>query len=194
MAGARGPRAADGVLESEAERRVEMPLLREAMGAVLRRARLSQGRTLRDVASTADISVPYLSEVELGRKELSSEVLPAICRALTLPLDDLLDQVGAEVRRREEPDAGPATRRHRRPGVNGPAGRADRSAPAGPGPAGALSARHLDPRRPARVASCEADSAVSRSSASRMVRESAPGCGSIILDRPSVTRRTRRRA
>ena len=74
-----------------------MSLLRWAIGSVLRRTRNGQGRTLREVADAAGVSVPYLSEVERGRKEASSEVLAGICRALGLSLVDLLDQVRAEL-------------------------------------------------------------------------------------------------
>lgn len=66
------------------------PLLRDLVGAALRRARLRQGRTLRDVADRAQVSLPYLSEIERGRKEPSSEVLAAVCRALGLQLVDLV--------------------------------------------------------------------------------------------------------
>jgi len=65
-------------------------LLRFVLGDALRRARLEQGRTLADVAVTARISMPYLSEVERGRKEVSSEVLAALCDALGIDLADLL--------------------------------------------------------------------------------------------------------
>ncbi|HJY24163.1 MAG TPA: helix-turn-helix transcriptional regulator, partial [Actinomycetes bacterium] len=68
-------------------------LLRHLIGAALRRARQRQGRTLREVADAARVSMPYLSEVERGRKEASSEVLAAICRALGLRLSDLLEEV-----------------------------------------------------------------------------------------------------
>jgi transcriptional regulator with XRE-family HTH domain len=74
-------------------------MLRWAIGIALRRARLEQGRTLRDVAAAAGVSLPYLSEVERGRKEASSEVLASICRALGLSLVDLLDRARAELRR-----------------------------------------------------------------------------------------------
>jgi transcriptional regulator with XRE-family HTH domain len=66
------------------------PLLRTMFGEVLRRIRLDQGRTLADVASAARVSMPYLSELERGRKEASSEVLAAICAALDIDLSDLL--------------------------------------------------------------------------------------------------------
>lgn len=66
------------------------PLWRHIVGDVLRRERQAQERTLKDVADTARISMPYLSEVERGRKEASSEVLAAAARALGLGLTDLL--------------------------------------------------------------------------------------------------------
>ncbi|WP_341718871.1 helix-turn-helix transcriptional regulator [Micromonospora sp. FIMYZ51] len=78
-----------------------MSLLRQVIGAVLRRERQRQGLTLRELAQAAGVSVPYLSEVERGRKEASSEVLGAICRALGLYLSDLLEEVRDELRRVE---------------------------------------------------------------------------------------------
>ncbi|NED94606.1 helix-turn-helix transcriptional regulator [Phytoactinopolyspora alkaliphila] len=71
----------------------ERPLLRTLLGDVLRRNRQKQGRTLGDVARAAKVSMPYLSEVERGRKEASSEVLAAICDALRLDLSDVLAEV-----------------------------------------------------------------------------------------------------
>jgi DNA-binding Xre family transcriptional regulator len=76
-----------------------MSLLRSAIGTVLRRLRHQQGRTLQDVADTAGVSLPYLSEIERGRKEVSSEILASICAALGIPLTDLLEQVRAELLR-----------------------------------------------------------------------------------------------
>jgi transcriptional regulator with XRE-family HTH domain len=76
-----------------------MSLLRSAIGTVLRRLRHQQGRTLQDVADAAGVSLPYLSEIERGRKEASSEILAGICRALGLALPDLLEQVRAELLR-----------------------------------------------------------------------------------------------
>jgi transcriptional regulator with XRE-family HTH domain len=67
--------------------------LREALGDALRRRRQAQGRTLREVAAAAGVSLTYLSEVERGRKEASSEVLEAVCTALDLVLPDLLYEV-----------------------------------------------------------------------------------------------------
>jgi DNA-binding XRE family transcriptional regulator len=68
------------------------PLLRDLIGGVIRRARHDQQRTLADVAGDAGVSVPYLSEIERGRKEPSSEMLAAVCRALDLDLLDLVSR------------------------------------------------------------------------------------------------------
>lgn len=76
-------------------------LLREVIGDVLRRARISQGRTLREVSDTAGVSLGYLSEVERGRKEASSELLTAICRALDVPLWRVLTDAGEQMARDE---------------------------------------------------------------------------------------------
>ena len=74
-----------------------MILVREALGSELRRRRLAQGRTLRDVSAHAKVSLGYLSEVERGEKEASSELLFAICAALGVPLSDLLLSLGREI-------------------------------------------------------------------------------------------------
>jgi transcriptional regulator with XRE-family HTH domain len=68
-------------------------LLRQVIGNVFRRLRRERGITLRELAELAQVSVPYLSEIERGRKEPSSEILAAICRALDLELTDLLAEV-----------------------------------------------------------------------------------------------------
>ena len=68
-------------------------LLRQVIGNVFRRLRRERGITLRELAELAQVSVPYLSEIERGRKEPSSEILAAICRALDLELSDLLSEV-----------------------------------------------------------------------------------------------------
>lgn len=73
------------------------PLLRTTLGDVLRRIRLDQRRTLADVADAARVSMPYLSELERGRKEASSEILAALCGALGLDLSDLLAAVRREL-------------------------------------------------------------------------------------------------
>src|ERR1017187_7559495 len=70
-----------------------MVLLRHLLGDVLRRLRLRQGRTLREVSAAARGSLGYLSEVERGQKEASSELLAAICTALNTPLSHVLGEV-----------------------------------------------------------------------------------------------------
>jgi XRE family transcriptional regulator, stress-response regulator len=77
-------------------------LLREVIGDVLRQARLSQGRTLREVSDGARVSLGYLSEVERGRKEASSELLSAICGALEVPLSRVLSDAGESMERLEQ--------------------------------------------------------------------------------------------
>ncbi|GLW90952.1 helix-turn-helix domain-containing protein [Actinokineospora globicatena] len=72
-------------------------LLREAIGDRLRHARTNQRRTLREVSRSARVSLGYLSEVERGRKEASSELLAAICDALELPLSELLHKVASDM-------------------------------------------------------------------------------------------------
>lgn len=76
----------------------DTPTLPEAIGDVLREERTAQERTLVDVAREAAVSVPYLSEVERGRKEVSSTVLGAIADALELPLPVVLDRVADRLR------------------------------------------------------------------------------------------------
>jgi len=70
-----------------------MILLRQLLGDVLRRLRVRQGRTLREVSASARVSLGYLSEVERGRKEASSELLAAICAALETPLSQVFREV-----------------------------------------------------------------------------------------------------
>jgi transcriptional regulator with XRE-family HTH domain len=79
--------------------------VRDLIGASLRRRRQAQGRTLREVAQAAGVSLTYLSEVERGLKEASSEVLAAVCAALGVVLSDLLFEV-AEALARAELQAG----------------------------------------------------------------------------------------
>jgi transcriptional regulator with XRE-family HTH domain len=74
-----------------------MVLLRESVGQALRRARTEQSRTLRDVAREARVSLGYLSEVERGQKEASSELLNSICEALGLTLGSLMRDVTTEI-------------------------------------------------------------------------------------------------
>ncbi|AKG45897.1 MULTISPECIES: helix-turn-helix domain-containing protein [Streptomyces] len=74
-----------------------MILLRRLLGDVLRRQRQRQGRTLREVSSSARVSLGYLSEVERGQKEASSELLAAICDALELRMSELMREVSDEL-------------------------------------------------------------------------------------------------
>ena len=73
-----------------------MIVLRRVIGDELRRRRQDQGRTLREVSSAARVSLGYLSEVERGQKEASSELLASICSALDLPLSQVLSSVSDE--------------------------------------------------------------------------------------------------
>ena len=75
-----------------------MTLLRTQLGNTLRGHRLRQRRTLRDVSGAARVSLGYLSEVERGQKEASSELLASICDALDVELADLLAEVSLEMR------------------------------------------------------------------------------------------------
>jgi transcriptional regulator with XRE-family HTH domain len=79
-----------------------MMLLRAQIGASLRSARTTQNRTLRDVAREARVSLGYLSEVERGQKEASSELLNAICNALGLSLSYIISDVAKQISAREE--------------------------------------------------------------------------------------------
>ncbi|MEI7716024.1 MAG: transcriptional regulator ClgR [Mycobacterium sp.] len=94
------------------------PLVRDVIGDVLRRVRMSQGRTLREVSDSARVSLGYLSEVERGRKEASSELLNAICDALDVPLSSILTGAAERMAGQERAafaachaacDVGPAT-------------------------------------------------------------------------------------
>jgi transcriptional regulator with XRE-family HTH domain len=69
-------------------------LLREAIGQVLRNQRTFRGETLRSVTNRAGISYSYLSEVELGKKDISSEMLEAVCTVINMPLNELLTRAG----------------------------------------------------------------------------------------------------
>ena len=81
----------------------EVTLLRTHIGSALRQARISQGRTLRDVAKAARVSLGYLSEVERGQKEASSELLNSICQALDLSLLTVMSDVTIALRATEAP-------------------------------------------------------------------------------------------
>jgi transcriptional regulator with XRE-family HTH domain len=92
-----------------------MVLVRRLIGDVLRRRRVEQGRTLREVSIAARVSLGYLSEVERGRKEASSELLAAICQALDLPLSEVLREVSEEMSRVEAAAVGALTQLRRTP-------------------------------------------------------------------------------
>ena len=77
------------------------PVLRDVLGDVLRQERRDQNRTLADVAEDAGVSLPYLSEVERGRKEVSSDVLDAIIRSLDLDLAEVLERSADRLRANE---------------------------------------------------------------------------------------------
>jgi transcriptional regulator with XRE-family HTH domain len=79
-----------------------MPVLRQVIGETLRGLRMRQRRTLREVSASARVSLGYLSEVERGQKEASSELLAAICGALGVELSDLLWEVSDTLRREEK--------------------------------------------------------------------------------------------
>ncbi|GAA1498503.1 hypothetical protein GCM10009628_35070 [Paeniglutamicibacter kerguelensis] len=87
-------------LQSEVRREKEerkMVVLRHEIGDVLRDVRQRQGRTLREVSHSARVSLGYLSEVERGQKEASSELLSSICSALEVPLSLMLREVSDRV-------------------------------------------------------------------------------------------------
>ena len=69
---------------------VKVGVLRQEIGEVLRNVRQRQGRTLREVSHSARVSLGYLSEVERGQKEASSELLASICAALDIPMSQML--------------------------------------------------------------------------------------------------------
>src|SRR5918994_5185897 len=87
------------------------PLWRHVLGEVLRGERLEQERILTEVASTAGVSPQYLSEIERGRKEPSSEVLGSVADALGLALVDVVRRVGEVLGERQEVERRDAERR-----------------------------------------------------------------------------------
>ena len=139
-----------------------MTLLRTQLGNTLRGHRLRQRRTLRDVSGAARVSLGYLSEVERGQKEASSELLASICDALDVELADLLAEVSLELRvagggalrplaplgRRRRP---PRTRAGRRAVRRGPA-----RSPSPPSPSSAPASRPASPLRRGKAVSLAA--------------------------------------
>jgi transcriptional regulator with XRE-family HTH domain len=74
-----------------------MVLFRRLLGEVLRSQRMRQGRTLRQVSADARVSLGYISEIERGQKEASSELLASLCSALDVPLSEVLSEVSDAV-------------------------------------------------------------------------------------------------
>ncbi len=74
-----------------------MVLFRRLLGEVLRSRRIDQGRTLRQLSGDARVSLGYMSEIERGQKEASSELLASICTALDVPLSEILSEVSDAV-------------------------------------------------------------------------------------------------
>ena len=74
-----------------------MVLFRRLLGEVLRSRRIRQGRTLRQVSADARVSLGYISEIERGQKEASSELLASLCAALDIPLSEILAEVSDAV-------------------------------------------------------------------------------------------------
>jgi transcriptional regulator with XRE-family HTH domain len=72
-------------------------LFRESLGDVLRGERMRRGMTLRQLSTGARVSLGYISEIERGQKEASSELLGALCEALDVPLSDVLREVSDHV-------------------------------------------------------------------------------------------------
>ena len=73
------------------------PLMRESLGAVLRAERMRRGLTLRELSASARISLGYISELERGQKEASSELLAALCDALDVRLSEVLREVSLDL-------------------------------------------------------------------------------------------------
>jgi len=74
-----------------------MILVRQEIGDVLRDLRLQKGKTLRQVAGRASVALGYLSEVERGQKEASSEILAAVADALDVPISTIMREVGDRI-------------------------------------------------------------------------------------------------
>ncbi|MEV8007299.1 helix-turn-helix transcriptional regulator [Streptomyces parvus] len=129
------PTAADPVPRDLSQDLPREPLWRDLVGEVLRHERRAQGRTLKDVSEASRISMAYLSEVERGRKEASSEVLAAAAQALGLSLADVLALAGerlvslAAARTRSRSRSLGAAGGHRSVRTTGPVGA---TGPAGP--------------------------------------------------------------
>ncbi len=74
-----------------------MILVRRLLGEVLRAQRMRRGMTLRELSASARVSLGYISEIERGQKEASSELLASLCAALDVPLSEILGEVSDAV-------------------------------------------------------------------------------------------------
>lgn len=74
-----------------------MVLFRRMLGDVLRAQRMQRGMTLRELSADARVSLGYISEIERGQKEASSELLASLCAALDVPLSEVLREVSVAV-------------------------------------------------------------------------------------------------
>ena len=84
-------------LQAHDEGTAPVVIFRRLLGEVLRAQRMRQGRTLRQVSADARVSLGYISEIERGQKEASSELLASICSALDVPLSEILSEVSDAV-------------------------------------------------------------------------------------------------
>jgi transcriptional regulator with XRE-family HTH domain len=87
----------DSSTTHQAAKEQNMVLFRRLLGEVLRSQRMRQGRTLREVSAEARVSLGYISEIERGQKEASSELLASLCAALDVPLSEVLSEVSDAV-------------------------------------------------------------------------------------------------
>lgn len=92
---------------------------REAVGATIRGLRLARGWSLRDLSQASGISVPYLSEIERGRKDPSGAVLAQLAEALDLPLGALLCEIGRAIDASYTPDGAMSARQELRAALEG---------------------------------------------------------------------------
>ena len=88
-----------------------MVLFRRLLGDVLRAQRMRRGMTLREVSAEARVSLGYISEIERGQKEASSELLASLCSALDLPLSVMLREVSDLVALEESLTSTPSSAR-----------------------------------------------------------------------------------
>jgi len=89
-------------LELRTKSIINSTLLRNAIGYILKEERTNQKRTLRDVSKQAIMALGYLSEIERGKKEISSEMLESLCSALYISTTDLMGNVVTYMRKMEE--------------------------------------------------------------------------------------------